>query len=184
MKKMFKTGFGILALLLVMVNLTAWFSQDRMLGTTYASQCLAANRLRGPRVGRPSEHGHYPRLARCQRVRVVAVKRENRLYVISRHRVVYIVNARVNLVPMTARLNGARGTVIFNRNDRVRQAGINWLSLSQAGTFIESPVYVNNHRVRGNWLHTRYHCTNTIDVSKPDAHWLQGLPQATQLVIK
>ncbi|MCH3910543.1 MAG: hypothetical protein LKE20_00165 [Limosilactobacillus oris] len=184
LKKMFKVGFGVLALLLVIINFIAWLSHNQALGATYSSQCLAVNRLRSPRVGRPSEHGHYPRLARHQRVKLMVVKKKKRLYVLSNHHVLYIINAKTNLAPTTTQINGARGTSIFTQNNNVQQVGANWLSLSQADAFIEAPTYINNHRVRGNWLYSRYHCTNTIDVSKPDARWLQSLPNNTRLVIK
>lgn len=184
LKKMFKVGFGVFALLLVIINFIAWLSHNQALGATYSSQCLAVNRLRSPRVGRPSEHGHYPQLARHQRVKLVVMKKEKRLYVLSNHHVLYIINAKTNLAPTTTQINGARGTIIFTQNNGIRQVGANLLSLNHADTFIEAPAYINNHRVHGNWLRSRYQCTNTVDVSKPDAHWLQSLPNNTRLVIK
>ncbi|WP_242364300.1 hypothetical protein [Limosilactobacillus antri] len=184
LKIMFKIGFSLLALLLIIINGHSWIAHKRTLPGTDSSFQVAVNRLRHPQLNHPSELARYPRLKGQPALYLVAIRKERRLYVISGHQVLYIVNARINLSPATLHINHSRGNQIFNQNNNVQQVGTNWLSLSQADTFIEAPVEVNNHRVHGNWLQARYHCANTIDVSKPDAYWLQDLPAGTRLVIK
>lgn len=179
---MIYTALGILVVLLISVNLTTLISNDYITETTKSSQRIALNRLRRPHLNRSSEFGKYPELKK-KRITLLATRKSNRLYVINNQRVLYIVNAEINIKPTRTEINAARGEHTVHVNDNNQSMGDNWLNFGKLG-YIESPFSVNNHRVHGNWIKDSYHLPNTIEVSKPDAKWLQQLPKGTKLVVR
>lgn len=180
---MIYTSIGILTILLIIINIVNMGSGNYIDEATKGSQRIALNRLKKPHNNRSSELGSYPKLKKQKGVELLALKKNNRLYVINNHRVIYIVNAKINLDPTSTRINAARGERAFHVKNAKQSIAVNWLSFAKLG-YIESIVSVNNHQVRGNWINDKYHLPNTIEVSKPDAKWLQQLPKDTELVIR
>ena len=182
LKIMIYTALGILVVLLISVNLATLISNDYINETTKSSQRIALNRLRRPHLNRSSELGKYPDLKK-KRITLLAIRKSNRLYVINNHRVLYIVNAEINLKPSCTVINAARGEHTVHVKDNTQSMGVNWLNFGKLG-YIESPVSVNTHRVHGNWIRNSHHLPNTIEVSKTDAKWLQQLPKGTKLIVR
>lgn len=180
---MIYTAFAILAILLIIVNIYSLSSNHYLSDASISSQQVAVNRLKRPHLKRASEVGKYPQLKKQKRLQLLAVRQSNRLYVISNHKVIYVVNAGINLQPTTTAINAARGEQASHVNNSNQSIANSWLSFGQLG-YIESPVSINGKRVHGNWIKNKYHLPNTIEVSRPDAKWLQQVPKDTKLIIR
>lgn len=184
LRAMMETAFIILGVLLVVVNSVAFLNSNNYItAATKSSQQIALNRLRHANLNHSSEFGKYPQLKRYQKVKLLAVSSSNRLYVISNHRVLYIINATINTKPTTTTINAARGERAFHVNKKAQIITENWLNFDRLG-YIEALFSVDNKRVHGNWLANRQRLTDTIEVSRPDAKWLQQLPKGTKLIVK
>ena len=183
LKAMIYTAISLLITLLIIINIVNFGSDNYINEATKSSQRIALNHLKRPHLNHSSELGKYPKLKGQKNIELLALKRTNRLYVINNHRVIYIVNAEINLNPTSTRINAARGERAFHVKNSKQSITVNWLSFAKLG-YIESIVSVNNHQVRGNWINDKYHLPNTIEVSKPDAKWLQQLPKGTELIVK
>lgn len=180
---MIYTAFAILAILLTIVNIYSLSSSHYLSDATISSQQVAENRLKRPQLKRASEVGKYPKLKKQKKIRLLAVRKSSHLYVISNHKVIYVVNAGINLQPTTTSINAARGERAFHVRNNSQSIANSWLSFGQLG-YIESPVSINGKWVHGNWIKNGYHLPNTIEVSRPDAKWLQQVPKDTKLIIR
>lgn len=174
--------FLILALFLLLINISSITSQNIISSTSYASQRIALNKLRKPNLKHPSEIGPYPNIDK-KNIKLVAIKRTNRLYVNSKRKTLYIINAKVNLNATKTSLNSARGTISLSINNNDKIESRNWISFGQ-NSYIESPYLINENRGKKNWFKNNKHLSNTIEVSEPDAKWLQDLPKGTSLTVK
>ncbi|WP_102279765.1 hypothetical protein [[Lactobacillus] timonensis] len=183
LKVMIYTAIGLLLILVVCNNIIHSKKQLYISEGTYASQTMALNRLRSPNIRRPSERGKYPSLKHKKGIKVIAVPQNNLLYVLDHRRVLYIAHALINFTPRALAVNDARGEKSFHMNNGQGSSAVAWTSIGQDG-YLESPLKVNQHTVRGNWVKKKYRILNTIELSKKDAAWLQKLPQGTGIVIK
>lgn len=183
LKRMLESALGLLAGCLVVLNLVSLNPHHYLATATVSSQRLALNRLKPPHLNQASEHGKYPRLSSHDKVKLIALRKQNRLYVIRNHQVIYLMNAQINFKPTTTVINAAHGTAAIHVNYQHQQMGTNWTSFGQIG-YLEAPFSIQGHRVHGNWLRLKATIPNTIEVSRPDAHWLQQIPQGTALTIK
>lgn len=182
LKTMLYCAFLILAIIAIVINVVSLSSSGYVEGVTKSSQRLALNRLKIPRLKHSSEIGGYPRLRKHEDVKLIAVKKDNRLYVVKNHQVIYIINAKINHSSTTTRLNAARGEVAFHVEGKTQSIAEKWISFDKLG-YIETPVSIDGQKVKGNWLKDKSHVPNAIEVSRPDAKWLQQLPKGTEIVI-
>lgn len=118
---------------------------------------------------------------------MVAVKQAKRILVINsnKRQVIYIIHAQINLPAQknSFRLLHARGQQIYHINGSQQAIAKNWLGIND-GNYIETPVTdMSNHQVSRN-LRKAPKIENTIQVSTPDAKWLQTLPENTPLIVK
>lgn len=182
LKVMISTAISLLVVLLVCDNLIHLRSRSYLANKTYDSQTVALNKLRHPNINRSSERGKYPSLKE-KGINLVAVRKNNLLYVTRHQRVIYIAYALINSKPQQLTVNSARGEHNVHINSHSQSSAINWISVGRLG-YIESPMIVGNHKVHHNWLKNKYQISNTIEVSRKDAKWLQQLPKGTTVTIK
>lgn len=183
LKVMVYSALSLLIILLVATNIINLNSNKYINEATISSQRIALNRLKHPNLNRSSEIGKYPQLKKYKKIELLATKGTNRLYVISDHKVIYIVNAKVNIEPTVTTINAARGEYTFHVNGNNQGISNNWLNFGKLG-YIESPYSINNHQVRGNWMKNQHSLPCTIEVSKPDAKWLRQVPKGTTIIVK
>lgn len=183
LKAMILSALAMLLVLIVAINVFHYSSNNYISEADRYSQQMALNRLRHPHLSRSSEFGKYPMLKNKQHLKLIAVRKSNRLYVTNSQKVIYVVNAQINHHPTVTTINAARGEQVNHVNSKTQSTSINWTNFGKLG-YIESPTVINNHRIHGNWLQNSHHVANTIEVSKPDAKWLQQLPANTKLIIK
>lgn len=180
---MLKSAFSILVVLLLIANIVHLGAQNYLSTASKSSQITALNRLRHPRLNHASVLSKYPSLKGHKGLQLLTVRQSHRLYVISNHRVLYIAHAAINLQPTTTTINAARGEHTFHVQNGNQSIADNWTNFGKLG-YIETPVSINNHRVHDNWIKHHEYLPNTIEVSKPDAKWLQQLPKGTKLTVK
>lgn len=183
LKVMIYSALSLLVILLVAVNVINLNSSKYINEATISSQRIALNRLKHPNLNHSSEIGKYPQLRKQKKIKLLATRGTNRLYVISEHKVIYIVNAKVNIKPTITTLNAARGEYTFHVNGNSQGISNNWLNFGKLG-YIESPYTINNHRVRDNWIKSKHSLPCTIEVSKPDAKWLRQVPKGTAIIVR
>lgn len=173
-------AFAITMILVVVTNIYSYCS-NHIAGTDYISQRIALNRLKHPRLNGSSEWGSYPKLHK--NVQLIAIRKANKLYVIQNKKIIYVINAKINLHPSKFQINGARGEHDLHVQNGERSIANSWLNFGKLG-YIESPMTIDGQKVHGNWLNNSKSLNNTIEISRPDAHWLQGVPKGTTLIIK
>lgn len=183
LKVMIYSALSLLVILLVAINIINLNSSKYINEATISSQRVALNRLKHPNLTRSSEVGKYPQLKKQKKIKLLATKGTHRLYVISDHKVIYIVNAKVNIAPTVTTINAARGEYTFHVNGNNQGISNNWLNFRKLG-YIESPYSINNHRVCGNWIKNKYSLPCTIEVSRPDAKWLRQVPKGTAIIVR
>lgn len=186
LKAMWRLAFPGLLIILVVINLFAWLhTSQHVTGVSYASQVVTENRLRHANIKHSSViGGEHKHLTSKDHVKLIAVKKRNLVYVVTKRHVVYALHAKVNLKNGHAGvINDARGQQNTHVVNGKQITASTWTSFGSAG-YIESPETVNGQKVRGNWLKQRTKLTNTILVSRPDAHWLQKMPKGTAIVVQ
>ena len=182
LKKMMRLAFLMLAILVVVINIYSLRSSNHITGVTFRSQQAALNRLKRPKLNRPSESGKYPKINR-NTYRLIAIKKTNRLYVVSHHKTIYIINAKVNLEPTVKKINRARGERTFHVSGNNQIMAESWINFGKLG-YIEAPTMINGKHSKANWFKNHEHLADTIEVSKKDAQWLQQIPNGTTLTVK
>ena len=119
------------------------------------------------------EKGAYPKLS-GRHLTMAAFPKQNKIYILNNKKVVYILNARINLAAGQHQLlvGDLRGPLIFHYDtDGKDIKSINWLSVGQNADIEAEPKLGN-------------HIDDTIQVSKKDAIWLyNNLPKDVQLRI-
>ena len=183
LKVMIYSALSLLVILLVAINIINLNSSKYINEATISSQRVALNHLKHSNLNRSSEVGKYPQLKKQKKIKLLAIKENNRMYVISDHKVIYIVNAKVNIAPTVTTINAARGEYTFHVNGNNQGVSNNWLNFGKLG-YIESPYSINNHRVRSNWIKNKHSLPYTIEVSRPDAKWLRQVPKGTAIIVR
>ncbi|MGQ3490444.1 hypothetical protein ACT5E2_04945 [Limosilactobacillus mucosae] len=173
-KQMLKFSISIVLIELVFVNLGGIVNQPPAeLKTSYASWRVHTNRLRAIQIDQSSEKGAYPKLS-GRHLTMAAFPKQNKIYILNNKKVVYILNARINLATGQHQLlvGDFRGPSIFHYNtDGKDIKSINWLSVGQNADIEAEPKLGN-------------HVDDTIQVSKKDAIWLyNNLPKDVRLRI-
>jgi hypothetical protein len=188
LKHLLQLSIGLFLILILFFNIYYYFRADNFItGSSKASQVITSNRLRAPNINRPSEKWSYPKLTTKDPLELVALKQQNKIIVVNTatHKAIYTINAQINVEPQAKPLHvlKARGQEIYHIVGAKHTTAKNWLGISK-GHYIEAPVTgLDGQRVPHRL--TKINATkNTILVSKPDAKWLQSIPQSTPLVIK
>ncbi|MGN1279248.1 MAG: hypothetical protein ACI4T4_01040 [Limosilactobacillus sp.] len=175
---------ALFAVIVLFINIHAYLDSSRFItGASRVSQVLNTNRLRRPNINKPSEHKRYPNLRQQARLRIIAVPGMKRIYVLNGHRVIYIMHARVMVNQRTLVLRGQHGQQIDHVEAGHTLAGTNWSAMSHQ-CYIISPATVDKTQVKKDWLKARFTFPNTIQLSRPDAQWLQNLPKNTKITIR
>lgn len=171
LKRMLQLAGGLLACALVIINLGALFHRaPASLHATTTSWRIHANRLRRMSKTHPSERGPYPLLTKAP-VSLVALKHDQRIYLMQSGRVVYIFNATIRR-PANSRvtLGAQRGRKLYQFQGKQTITNGSWLSAGPDDYLAALVSQVPKGSIR---------------VSAPDATWLvQHLPANTPLVIK
>ncbi|MEE6634640.1 hypothetical protein [Limosilactobacillus pontis] len=175
---------AMFAVIVLIFNIHAYVDSSRFIsGASRPSQVLNVNRLRHPNINKPSEHRHYPDLSKQGQLRLIMVPGLNRLYVLSGQRVVYIMHARTNIQRRALTSQGHHGQQVAHVNSDHTLAGRNWSALSHQ-CYIIAPATVDQDHVAKDWLKTVFAFPNSIQLSQPDAQWLQSLPKNTKIIIR
>lgn len=180
LKLMIYWAMGLVVLSLIGINFYNFYFNKRLLDVTYRSERVCLNRLRCPKINHSSEIGRYPHIYR--HLQLIALQRQDKLYVLHGNQVVYIMNAKIKSARTKTQLNATHGEHTFYIKNNVVTVGNSWTSYGKDG-YIESPEVLRSLR-RPKWFYQQNQVTNTIRVSQPDAEWLQRLPKGTSLVIK
>ncbi|WP_373842524.1 hypothetical protein [Limosilactobacillus sp.] len=181
-KQMLKIAGELLIAILVITNLEYWITRTPSVkGTDAASQLIAENRLRKPNIKHPSELGNYPSIKK--KVVLVMDSQANKLYVINGHRIVYIMHANCDLSAGHYHLQKSQGQSLYHVDNGKHSYSANWQLLSNKD-IIESPQTINGQKVAHNWIKPANKLQNTIQLSQPDAKWLQQLPKGIELNVK
>lgn len=186
LKHMLIISIGLFFIFIFIFNIYTYCTGSFISQASKASQILSYNRLRSPNIHHASEKWTYPQIEKKQ-LELIALKRPQKILVVdtSNHRVIYAINARINLPTQqhSLRVLHARGQQIYHINGSRQATAKYWLGINN-GYYIETPLTdMDNHRISRN-LQKVAPVENTIQVSKPDAKWLQGVPENTPLLIK
>lgn len=175
---------ALLAAILLIINIYAYVDSSRFItDASRTSQILNTNRLRHPNINKPSEHKHYPALHNQDQLRLIMVPGMQRLYVLNGQRVIYIMHAKTTITHQTVTVQGHHGQQIDHIGAGRTLAGCDWSALSHQ-CYIIAPTMVDQERVGANWLKESFAFPNTIQLSRPDAQWLQELPKNTKIIIR
>lgn len=173
--------FGVIVLF---INIHAYLDSSHFItGASKTSQVLNVNRLRHPNINKPSEKKSYPSLSKRGHLRLIAVAGLKRIYVLDGHRVIYIMHARVSTNQHSLIFRGPHGQQIDHVEAEQTLAGCDWSALSRQ-CYIIAPAAIDQKQVKKNWLKTDFDFPNSIQLSRPDAKWLQGLPKNTKITIR
>lgn len=168
----------------VIINAHAYLSSSKFIPDAgRASQVVSANRLRHPNRNRPSENKAYPNLRKQSHLRIIAVTKLQKVFVLSGHRVIYTMHARINAKSQATSSQGRFGQQINYVGGKQALGASNWVALSNHLYFV-APATIGQHAVAKNWLKQSFNFPRTIQVSQPDAHWLQSLPKGTPVTIR
>lgn len=188
LKHLLLIAFGLLLVLIFSFNLCYYLRSNNFISqATKTSQIINKNRLRSPNTKRSSERWSYPKVTKSSQLKLVAVKKQRLLWVVNtrNNHIIYTIHAQINIPVQKKPLKTlyARGQQIYHVNGSKQATGNNWLGISN-GYYIETPVsdFTGQH-VSHNLFKSPV-IQNTIQVSKPDAKWLQKLPENTPLIIK
>lgn len=190
MNKEFKNlliiSVSLLFMFILIFNIYAYHSNNYLPQASRTSQIISYNRLRSPNIHRASEKWTYPSLKNKQ-LMLIALKKPQQVLVINikEHRVIYVVHAKVNLPAQSqpARILHARGQQIYHINGSQQATAKCWLGINNGG-YIETPVTGMDGQHAPRNLYKAPSIKNTIQVSEPDAKWLQSVPKNTPLLIK
>lgn len=189
LKRLLQLSIGLLFILIFFLNLFYYLNNNNFIASaSKANQIISSNRLRSPNVKHSSEKWSYPQLNKKDHLKLVALKKQNKILVLNtdRHKVIYTLHAKINIAPQKKPLHilYARGQEIYHIHGARHTNAQNWLGISK-GHYIETPVTdLGGHPVSRNLLKAPSTIKNTIYVSRPDAKWLQGVPENTPLIIK
>lgn len=132
----------------------------------YCNWCIQNNRLFNQQGNGASEVGLHPSL------KMIAMSNQNRVYILSRQKIIYILNARFNLADRhcCVSVGDLRGTSIchYDANGNSVKSS-DWLSIGKSVDF-EARSQNNNKT------------NDTILLSKSDAKWLNAnLPEHVEI---
>lgn len=147
------------------------------------SQVKNINLLRRPNRHHPSEHKSYPALKKIKQLRLVAEPALKRVYVLDGRQVIYIMHAQVNLRPQQLTSQAKAGQQLYQKRGAKFVTGFDWSEFGHHYYF-ESVVAINQQRAKNNWLKKPVTIPGTIQLSRPDARWLQTLPKGTPIIIR
>lgn len=171
-------------IILIVVNIHTYIDSSRFItGASRTSQVLSVNRLRRPSITKPSEHHHYPDLRKQEKLHLVAVPGMKRVYVLSADRVIYIMHARVNIAHRSALSQGDSGQQVNYVTADHNLSAHNWTALDHR-CYIIAPNAIDQQRIKRDWLKIPFAFPNTIQLSRPDAQWMQTLPKDTKITIR
>lgn len=184
LKNIFKITIILFAILALIVNLHAYLNTKKFIPeASRVSQVLNTNRLRSARLNKPSEYHGYPPLKRQKKLVVVADSKLNKVFVISNHRVIYILHAQVHTPKKRLTSQGKSGEQLTYVSHARAYAAQTWSEFGHHFYFV-SPLSVNQKSISKNWLKTSFNFPGSILLSQPDAHWLQSLPKNTRIIIR
>lgn len=174
----------IFVVVTAIINLHSYLDSSRYIPeASRVSQVHNTNLLRHPNINHPSEHKSYPRLAGKKKLRVIAEPALKRVYVLQEHRVIYIMHAQVNLRARQLTVQGKNGQQLYQRRGRQLTAAINWTEFGHHYYF-EALTQINHQSAKSDWLVKPTVIPGTIQLSVPDALWIQSLPKGTPLTIR
>ena len=132
---------------------------------------------------KPSETVPYPDLSKVKDLWVKVDLKGNRTYLYDGQKVIYTMHARVAINHQSVVSRGQREQQIDHVAAGHTLAGRNWSALSRQ-SYIVAPAASDQNQVKGIWLKSSFDFPNTIQLSRPDAQWLQTLPKGTKIVIR
>lgn len=173
--------FGVMA---IIINMHTYLDSGKFIPEAgRVSQVRNVNLLRRPNRNQPSERKRYPRLADKKKLRVIAEPTLKRVYVLEGHRVIYIMHAQVDLYPQRLTSQAKFGQQLYQKRGQQLISGFNWTEFGHHYYF-ESISSVNQQAVKKNWLKHPVTAPGTIQLSLPDAQWIQTLPKGTPIIIR
>lgn len=173
--------FGVMA---IIINMHTYLDSGKFIPEAgRVSQVRNVNLLRRPNRNQPSERKRYPRLADKKKLCVIAEPTLKRVYVLENHRVIYIMHAQVSLYPQRLTSQAKVGQQFYQKRGQQLISGFNWAEFGHHYYF-ESISSVNQQAVKKNWLKHPVTAPGTIQLSLPDAQWMQTLPKGTPIIIR
>lgn len=187
-KHLLQLSIGLFFILILFFNIHYYLKSSNFItDAAKTNQVISNNRLRSPNLKRPSEKWSYPKLNNKDHLKLIALKKQNKVLVVNidKHKVIYTMNAKINIQPQKKPLHVlyARGQKAYHIHGSRHTTAKCWLGISK-GHYIEAPVTDLNGQAAPHNLLKVPAVNNTIFVSGPDAKWLQGLPENTQLFVK
>ncbi|WP_267201961.1 hypothetical protein [Limosilactobacillus kribbianus] len=169
---------------IVIINVHTYLSSSKFIpDASRTSQVANANRLRRPNRNHSSESKASPDLHKQSHLRVIAVTKLQKIFVLSGHRVIYTMHARVNASSQSTSSQGHFGQQITHVGGRQVLCAGNWVALNHHLYFV-APTTIGQRAVAKNWLKQSFNFPRTIQVSQPDALWLRSLPKGTPVTIR
>lgn len=168
----------------ITINIHTYFDAGKYIPeASRSSQVRNTNLLRKAKLNHPSERKHYPDLAKKKKLRVIAEPTLNRVYILNGHRVIYIMHAKINVRPDKLVSQGKSGQELYQKQGKQFISGVNWTEFDHHYYF-EAVVTANNQPVKRQWLAKATAVPDSIQLSIPDARWIQGLPKNTPVIIR
>lgn len=160
---------------LILINLIGLMRPlPSQLKVGYCNWRIQNNRLFNQQGNGASEVGIHPSLKSQPALKMIAMSNQNRVYILSGQKIIYILNARFNLADRhcCVSVGNLRGTSIYHydaNGNSVKSS--DWLSIGKSADF-EARSQNNNKT------------NDTILLSKSDAKWLNAnLPEHVEMII-
>lgn len=186
LKHLLVISISLFLIFIFILNINTYHGHHFIPQASKQSQIICRNRLRAPWLRYSSEKWPYPKIDHRQ-LELIAVKKQHLILVVdtNKHQAIYAVHAQINPSAQTKPLTvlRARGQQIYHIIGARQTTGQYWLGISN-GDYIESPLTGLNQQRVPHRLTKVSPVENTIQVSRPDAKWLQQVPKNTPLLIK
>ncbi|QZN92852.1 hypothetical protein KZE55_08845 [Limosilactobacillus panis] len=174
----------ILLLVILFINARCYLDSSHFIPEARrTSQVYNTNLLSRARLYKASEHRSYPNLRKQTDLRLIAEPGMQKVFVLSKHKVIYIMHAQINAQPGRFTSQGKYGQQLFHVQGQHTVTAKNWAEFGHHYYF-ESPVSKDQHPVSNKWLTKPAKVANTIQLSAPDAKWAQSLPKGTTIIIR
>lgn len=184
LKRLSLITLSLFLVMVLVVNVHTYLDAGKFIPeATCHSQVRNVNLMRSVNCHHPSEHKNYPSLAHTKKLRLVAEPALKRVYVLTGSRVIYIMHAQINLYPQHLTSQAKSGQQLYQKRGTTLVTGFDWSEFGHHFYF-ESVAAVNQHRVGNNWLQDPVKVPGTIQLSKPDARWIQTLPKGIPIIIR
>lgn len=184
LKRLCQIAGTIFLVIILFINIRAYLDSGRFIPeASRVSQVHNTNLLRKAKLNKSSELKNYPNLKKQRNLHLIAEPGMQKVFVLSGHKVIYIMHAQIYVSPQTLTSQTKSGQQLFHIDGQTTITAQNWTEFGQHYYF-ESLSHTNQQAVKKKWLAKPVRIPNTIQLSTPDAKWVQTLPQGTTITIR